>query len=63
MDRVILIRYGEIHLKGKNKRFFENKLIGNINAKLEGLRLQIQVYKRKSVRHEDYNLRDEEDIQ
>lgn len=37
MDRVILIRYGEIHLKGKNKRFFEGKLIANIKRKLTGL--------------------------
>lgn len=37
MDRVILIRYGEIHLKGKNKRFFENKLVQNIKSKLEDI--------------------------
>lgn len=61
MDRVILIRYGEIHLKGKNKRFFENKLIGNIKAKLEGLDYKF-VYKRSRYVIEDYNLRDEEDI-
>lgn len=45
MDRVILIRYGEIHLKGKNKRFFENKLISNIKRKLSGLEYEF-TYKR-----------------
>lgn len=34
MDKLILIRYGEIHLKGKNRRFFENTLIKNINDNL-----------------------------
>jgi thiamine biosynthesis protein ThiI len=37
LDKVIIIRYGEIHLKGKNKRFFENKLVENIKNKLEGI--------------------------
>lgn len=45
LDRVILIRYGEIHLKGKNKRFFENKLISNIKRKLSGLEYEF-TYKR-----------------
>ncbi len=35
MDNLILIRYGEIHLKGKNRRFFENALIKNIQANLK----------------------------
>lgn len=30
MDRVIIIRFGEIFLKGKNKKFFENLLQRNI---------------------------------
>lgn len=34
MANVILLRYGEIHLKGKNKRFFERVLIDNIKKKL-----------------------------
>lgn len=45
MDRVILIRYGEIHLKGKNKRFFKGKLIANIKRKLAGLEYEF-TYKR-----------------
>lgn len=35
MDKLILIRYGEIHLKGKNRRFFENALIKNINDNIK----------------------------
>ena len=35
MDSVILIRYGEIFLKGKNFRYFENKLFDNVKEKLE----------------------------
>ncbi len=30
MDKVILLRYGEIHLKGKNRGVFDNALIKNI---------------------------------
>lgn len=36
MDRVIVLRYGEIHLKGKNRMFFENILKKNILEKLKG---------------------------
>lgn len=31
MEKVILLRYGEIYLKGKNRGFFEHSLIRNIN--------------------------------
>ncbi len=31
MERMLLIRYGEIHLKGLNRPFFERKLIDHIN--------------------------------
>ncbi len=37
MDRVIIIRYSEIHLKGKNRAFFENILKRNIISKLAGI--------------------------
>ena len=37
MKKVLLLRCGEIFLKGKNKAFFENKLIENIKKALEGL--------------------------
>lgn len=37
MDKVVIIRIGEIYLKGKNRCFFENTLIRNIKEKLEGV--------------------------
>lgn len=37
MDNVIVIRYSEIHLKGKNRAFFENLLKRNITAKLKNI--------------------------
>ena len=37
MDKVILIRFGELFLKGKNKQFFENLLIRSIKEKLADL--------------------------
>ena len=35
MYQALLIRYGEISLKGKNRSFFVNKLIGNIKNALK----------------------------
>ncbi len=37
MDKMIVIRYGEIGLKGKNRGFFEKKLVSNIKHALVGL--------------------------
>ncbi len=37
MDSLLLIRYGEIALKGKNRPFFERKLLQNIRTALKGL--------------------------
>ncbi len=34
MRNLILLRYGEIHLKGKNRRYFENVLMTNIRRAL-----------------------------
>ena len=34
MDKVLIIRYGEVALKGLNKSFFENKLMKHISANL-----------------------------
>ena len=61
LDRVILIRYGEIHLKGKNKRYFENKLISNIKRKLEGLEY-VFTYKRSRYVVSDYRPETENEI-
>jgi thiamine biosynthesis protein ThiI len=37
LDTVILLRYGEIHLKGLNRPFFEGRLVDNIKATLSGI--------------------------
>ena len=37
MQKVILLRFGEIFLKGKNKSYFEKLLIDNIKSSLSGL--------------------------
>ncbi|MDE6028945.1 MAG: tRNA 4-thiouridine(8) synthase ThiI [Clostridiales bacterium] len=36
-NNVILIRFGELYLKGKNKDYFENTLKNNITEKLRGI--------------------------
>lgn len=59
VENVIIIRYGEIALKGLNKRFFEDKLVGQIRNALSDLG-KIRVYKAHSriyVDIADYNVR------
>lgn len=41
MEKVILIRYSEIHLKGNNKRFFEKLLFNNIKTALSDITCDI----------------------
>ncbi len=38
MERTIIIRYGEIFLKGRNRYVFENILISNVKNALKGIR-------------------------
>ena len=38
MEKAIIIRYCEIHLKGKNRAFFEKMLKDNIKASLKGIK-------------------------
>ena len=42
MDRVILIRFGEIFLKGKNRGFFEKALFNNIKDALSSFDLEVE---------------------
>ncbi len=42
MEKVILIRFGEIFLKGNNRFVFENLLIRNIREALEGIGCQVE---------------------
>lgn len=41
MKEVILIRYGEIHLKGKNRGYFEKVLINNIKNALQSYNCEV----------------------
>ena len=48
MEKVIVVRYGEIFLKGKNRKFFENLLKDNIQNSLK------LIPHRFSVKHTRY---------
>lgn len=48
MEKVIIIRYSELHLKGKNRGYFERVLITNIEKALKGLKHEL---KRQSGRY------------
>ena len=37
MEKLFLVHYGEIGLKGKNRSFFEKKLVQNIKLSLKGM--------------------------
>ena len=41
MEKVILIRFGEIFLKGKNRGFFEKALLNNIKKSLESIDAEV----------------------
>lgn len=43
MENVIVIRYGELYLKGKNRDFFERLLIKNIRYKLKNFQCKLEV--------------------
>lgn len=42
MERVLLVRYGEIHLKGLNRPFFERRLLENMRKALDGLNANVR---------------------
>lgn len=48
MEKVIIVRYSELHLKGKNRGYFERVLIINMEKALKGLKHEI---KRQSGRY------------
>lgn len=41
MERVIIVRYSELHLKGKNRGWFEKIFIVNMEKRLKGVRHEI----------------------
>ncbi len=54
MDKAIIIRFCEIHLKGKNRRFFENLLKENIEKSLSGIEHEtIDLHSRYLVKNFD----------
>ena len=61
MAKVIIIRYGEIFLKGKNKGYFESLLVSNIKSSLNGIN---HVFNRSQGRFfvENYASDDEAEI-
>src|SRR5574344_637548 len=42
MEKIILIRFGEIFLKGNNKKYFEKKLIDNIKDTLNSYKFDFK---------------------
>ncbi|MBD5584248.1 MAG: tRNA 4-thiouridine(8) synthase ThiI [Clostridia bacterium] len=48
MEKVVIVRYSELHLKGKNRGYFERVLITNMEKALKGLKHEI---KRQSGRY------------
>lgn len=61
MNRVIFIRFCEIHLKGKNKSYFLRLLYDNIKHALKGIECKVEkIQNRLIVR--DYDLKDEDEL-
>ena len=48
MEKVVIVRYSELHLKGKNRGYFERVLIINMEKALKGLKHEL---KRQSGRY------------
>ena len=42
--KLYLVKYGEITLKGKNRRYFENRLLANIRRRIEAFDATMQFY-------------------
>ena len=43
MKKVIIVRYCEIHLKGKNRSYFQNLLIKNIKRSLKNIKYNLNI--------------------
>lgn len=61
MENVIVIRYGEIYLKGKNREFFERQLIKNIRHKLKAYTCKLNIGRSRYL-VTDYPAQQEEEI-
>ncbi|MGV8145580.1 MAG: tRNA uracil 4-sulfurtransferase ThiI [Alkaliphilus sp.] len=61
MERVVIVRYGEIVLKGANRGFFEDKLVSRIKNQLKNY-VGIRVYKKNSLIYIDGDNHNEKEI-
>ncbi len=59
MNKVIVIRYSELYLKGKNRNFFERLLIDNIKNSLKGIDCKLKFNR---SRYEVYDFVDEAEV-
>jgi len=62
MNRVILIRYGEIYLKGLNRPYFEKKLLENIKKALQDFHTYRILKSDGRIYIKDYDVLIEEDM-
>ncbi len=58
MEKSLIVRYSEIHLKGKNIKFFENMLLKNLRKSVSGIECKVSRTRGRYV-VEDYNINDE----
>ena len=61
MKKQIMIKYGEISLKGLNRRFFIDTLINNINFLLKGYEKKVFTIQSR-IMIKDYDLSKEDEI-
>jgi len=63
MNTLYLVKIGELNLKGKNKRFFEDALKRNLNKKLNGIPAKFQLkHSRLYVRTDEKYTKTVEDV-
>lgn len=61
MNKVILLRFGELYLKGHNRSMFEKALISNIKSALKGFSFRFEKTTGRYVLH-DYDIEKESQI-
>ncbi len=61
MEKVIILRYSEIHLKGKNRCYFERVFLVNIEKSLKGIKHELRVISGRYL-IENFNAQDIDEI-
>ena len=58
MERVIIVRYSEIHLKGNNRGYFEKVFVANMEKSLKGVKHEIRKQSGRYIveNFDDYNV-------